>query len=96
MIKNSEKLQAFEAARIRAEKVDVEKNLRILDALYEEAVMLGALPPKDPLEGIEVKIRIAYAVNGIKISPQEIANILDRYRGTAKNQRPVRRRRSSS
>ncbi len=94
MIKNSKKLQAFEAARIRAGKVDVEQNLRILDALYEEAVMLGALPPKDPLEGIEVKIRIANAVNGVKSSPQEIANILDRYRRAARNQRPIRRRRS--
>jgi hypothetical protein len=68
MIKNSEKLQAFEAARISAEKVDVEQNLRILDALYEEALMLGALPPKDPLEGIEVKIRIAKAVNLVQRS----------------------------
>jgi hypothetical protein len=65
MIKNVQKLQAFEAARTRAEKLDVEQNLRILDALYEEAVMLGALPPKDPLEGIEVKIRIAKAVNRV-------------------------------
>jgi hypothetical protein len=66
MIKNVQKLQAFEAARTRAEKVDVEQNLRILDALYEEAVLLGALPPKDPLEGIEVKIRIAKAVNRVQ------------------------------
>ena len=66
MIKNVQKLQAFEAARTRAEKVDVEQNLRILDALYEEAIMLGALPPKDPLEGIEVKIRIAKAVNRVQ------------------------------
>ena len=68
MVKNAKKLQAFEAARIRAEKVDVEQNLRILDALYEEAVMLGALPPKDPLEGIEIKIRIAKAVNRVQRS----------------------------
>jgi hypothetical protein len=68
MVKNSQKLQAFEAARTRAEKVDVEQNLRILDALYEEALMLGALPPKDPLEGIEVKIRIAKAVNNVQRS----------------------------
>ncbi|OGD11478.1 MAG: hypothetical protein A2W20_09385 [Candidatus Aminicenantes bacterium RBG_16_66_30] len=68
MVKNAKKLQAFEAARIRAEKVDVEQNLKILDALYEEAVMLGALPPKDPLEGIEVKIRIARAVNRVQRS----------------------------
>jgi hypothetical protein len=66
MIKNIEELQAFEAARTRAEKVDVEQNLRILDALYEEALMLGAFPPKDPLEGIEVKIRIAKAVNDVQ------------------------------
>lgn len=66
MVKNAQKLQAFEAVRTRAEKVDVEQNLRILDALYEEAVMLGAMPPKDPLEGIEVKIRIAKAVNRVQ------------------------------
>jgi len=68
MVKNTLKLQAFEAARIRAEKVDVEQNLRILDALYEEALMLGALPPKDPLDGIEVKIRVAKAVNNVQRS----------------------------
>ncbi len=66
--KNAKKLRAFEATRARAEKVDVERNYRILDALYEEAVMLGALPPKDPLEGIEVKIRIARAVNRVQRS----------------------------
>ena len=70
MVKNAKKLQAFEASRTRAEKVDVEQNLQILDALYEEAVMLGALPPKDPLEGIEVKIRIAKAVNSVQRSDQ--------------------------
>jgi hypothetical protein len=68
MVKYCEKLQAFEAARIRAEKVDVEQNLRILDALYEEALMLGAMPPKDPLEGIEVKIRVAKTVNNVQRS----------------------------
>jgi hypothetical protein len=68
MVKNILKLQAFEAERIRSEKVDVEQNLRILDALYEEALMLGALPLKDPLEGIEVKIRVAKAVNNVQRS----------------------------
>jgi hypothetical protein len=68
MVKNTLKLQAFEAERIRSEKVDVEQNLRILDALYEEALMLGALPLKDPLEGIEEKARLAWALNGIKRS----------------------------
>ena len=94
MIKNTKKLQAFEAARIRAEKVDVEQNLRILDALFEEARMLGVLPPKDPLEGIDVKIRMAHVFNGIKCTPQEAARKLAKLGGTAKKLRPIRRRRS--
>lgn len=65
MVKNPKRLQAFEAERIKAEKVDIDRNFRILAALYEEARMLGALPPKDPLEGIEVKIRIARTVNSV-------------------------------
>jgi hypothetical protein len=68
MVKNSEKLRAFEVERIRTEKVDVERNFRIVDALYDEARMLGMLPPKDPLEGIENKARLAWAINGIKRS----------------------------
>jgi hypothetical protein len=66
MVKNSKKLRAFEAARTRAEHLDLDEKYRILDALYEEARMLGVLPPKDPLEGIEDKIRLARALNGIK------------------------------
>jgi len=61
-------LQAFESERIRSDKMDLDQKFRILDALYEEAVMLGVLPPKDPLEGIEVKIRIAKAVNSVQRS----------------------------
>jgi hypothetical protein len=37
-----------------------------MSALYKEAVALGVFPPKDPLEGIEVKIKIAKVVNGLK------------------------------
>jgi hypothetical protein len=66
MVKNPKKLQAFEAERIRAEKVDIEQNFRIVDALYEEARLLGVLPSKDPLEGIEVKVRIARVVNSVQ------------------------------
>jgi hypothetical protein len=96
MVKNTKKLQAFEADRIRAEKVDVEQNLRILDALYEEALMLGALPPRDPLEGIEVKIRMAHVLNGIRCTPREVARKLAKLGGTAKKLRPIPRRRSRS
>ncbi len=66
--KRSAALRAFESERIRSDKMDLDQKYRILDALYEEAVMLGVLPRKDPLEGIEVKIRIAKAVNSVQRS----------------------------
>ena len=68
MVKNPVKLRAFEVERMKAEPVDIEKNFRILDALYEEARSLGIFPLKDPLEGIEEKARLAWAINGIKRS----------------------------
>ena len=37
----------------------------IVDALYKEAVALGALPLKDPLEGIDIAIKIAWVVNNV-------------------------------
>jgi hypothetical protein len=68
MIKNPQKLRAFEAELVKAEKIDIDRNFRLLDALYEEALALGVFPPKDALEGIEVDIRIARAVNRVQRS----------------------------
>lgn len=63
-MKNAE-FARFKDDLIRREKVDVLRNFRILEALYEEAVALGIFPLKDPLEGIEVDIRIAKVVNSV-------------------------------
>lgn len=51
--------QEFEDALLAAEKPDYFKNLQYFEALYQEAVALGVLPPADPLEDIEVDIRLA-------------------------------------
>ncbi len=48
--------------------------MRIAEALYEEARALGVLPLKDPLDGIEVKFRLANALNSIKEAPQTQAD----------------------
>lgn len=56
-------LRTLEDELIRAERADLEQNFKILDALYEEARTLGIFPLKDPLEDIEVEIRIAKAIN---------------------------------
>ena len=65
MIKRVRELEAFERELIAGERVDVERNFRLVEAMYDEAVALGALPPKDPLEGIEVDIRVARVVNAV-------------------------------
>jgi hypothetical protein len=70
MIKNTIMLEAFERELIKKEQVDVLRNFRIVDAMYEEAVALGALPLKDPLEGLEVDVRIAKAVNHVSTTPR--------------------------
>ncbi|MCK4418750.1 hypothetical protein KAV79_02985 [Candidatus Aerophobetes bacterium] len=68
MIKNPEILEQFEKQRIREEKLSFEEALKIFEAMWKEGVNLGVLPPKDPLEGIEVDIKIARIINCLKKS----------------------------
>lgn len=63
MIRNRAVLEEFESCLIRRHPPDFHANLRIVDALCDEARLLGALPPKDPLEEIEVDVNVARAIN---------------------------------
>lgn len=65
MIKDKKFLQEFEKEIIRSKKADIANNIRIVEALYKEAVSLGVFPLKDPLEGIEVDIKIAKVINSV-------------------------------
>lgn len=65
MIKDVAFWEAWEREYIAKEPVDFARNLRLLDAMYEHARLLGAFPPADPLEGIEVKIRVARILNHV-------------------------------
>ena len=38
-------------------------NLRLLDAMFEEAKALGVFPLLDPLQDLDVKIYLAKAIN---------------------------------
>lgn len=58
-------LQKFEFDFLRKEKAGISRNFRILEALYKEAVTLGIIPLKNPLDGIEVDLRIARVVNRV-------------------------------
>lgn len=49
----------FERAQAVAEVPDYHRNLKVFEALYQEAQVLGVFPEADPLAGIEVDIRVA-------------------------------------
>lgn len=54
---------AFEKEQMRQEPPDYFRNLRVFEALFQEALLLGALPLRDPLEGIDVDIRLAQVID---------------------------------
>ncbi len=59
MLTNRRMVQEFEDDLLRREPPDYFRNLRIVEALYAEARALGVLPLRDPLDGIDVDIRVA-------------------------------------
>jgi hypothetical protein len=67
MLKRTPLLDAFEKEQIRKEPPDYFRNLRVYEALYEEAKRLGILPLADPLEGIDVDIRLARALRALNV-----------------------------
>ena len=63
MIRNTKLVEKFERDQIRRRKPDYVENLRIFEGLFKQAMHLGIFPLKDPLEGIEVDINLARALN---------------------------------
>jgi len=73
MIKHPETLQEFQDDFIRRDgKLSFNSAIKLFASLWNEALHLGVLPPKDPMEGIEVDIRIAKTLNSClkKSSPR--------------------------
>jgi len=65
MIKNNKLLEQFERDLKKREKADYHQNLKIYEGMYKEAVYLNAIPLKDPLDGLEVDIKIARVINSV-------------------------------
>lgn len=63
MIKDKELWQAWEDEQIRAQPANFERNLAVVEAMYEHARALGAFSSDRELEGIETKIRLARVLN---------------------------------
>jgi len=66
MIKNKKILEKFEKDFVRKTKVDFEKNLKIFEELLNLAREINKLPSENLLEGIEIDIKYAKAINGVK------------------------------
>jgi hypothetical protein len=65
VIKNTEALAEFEREYLRSEGNDYFASLRLFEAMWEEGLFLEVLPSEDPLEGIEVDLRIARILNHV-------------------------------
>ena len=63
MIRDPEAWRRWEARWQRRTPADLKANLRVFRTLMEHAHALGAWPPENPLEGIEVDIQLAKVVN---------------------------------
>jgi hypothetical protein len=64
MIKDKEILKKFEDDFIRDKgEMPFSRAVKLFTEMWNEGVKLGILPPKDPLEGIEVDIRVAKILN---------------------------------
>ena len=65
MIKESGLLEEFNRDEIKRGKPDYLSALRLFEGMWREGMALGVLPLKDPLEGIDVDIRIAWMLNHV-------------------------------
>ena len=65
MVRNKLKLNEFYQKLIEEENISYKKALSIYEVLHKEAVSLGAINSDNILEGLEVDLRIAKAINGL-------------------------------
>ena len=65
MIKDIKTWENFEKELIRKSKPDYRENMRIFEAMYKHALFHKAIPLKNPLEGIEDKIKLAKIINSV-------------------------------
>ena len=65
MIQNRHKLDEFQRKLDAEESLSYGESLAIYEMLHKEAVSLGAINSENILEGLEVDLRIAKAINKV-------------------------------
>ena len=63
MIRDLESFTRWKTAWLCDHPLDLDARFLLLDAMLEHARALGVFPSPDPLEGIDVDIRLAKALN---------------------------------
>jgi hypothetical protein len=64
MIKNADIVRKFEDDFIRnAPALSLTDKFNLLDAMWQEGINLGVLPPEDQMEGLDADFRMAKALN---------------------------------
>lgn len=66
MIKNRQKLEAFERNLLKTEKLSYRQAMALYESLFQEAVTLGVINNDNILEGVENDIRVAGILNQLK------------------------------
>lgn len=70
MIKNAAVFENFERNFIRERgHLPFKQALKLYSDMWNEGLRLGVLPPKEPMEGIEVDIKIAKVLNSCLKKP---------------------------
>ena len=65
MVKNKARLNKFNQELIEKENISHKEALSIYEAMHNEALSLGVFSYDNILEGLEVDLRIAKAINGL-------------------------------
>jgi len=65
MIKNPKTLEKFEKKNIKETNLTFKEKLNIYENLWTEALLMKVLPSKNPLEGIEIDIKVARILNSL-------------------------------
>jgi hypothetical protein len=66
MVIRTPELEEFYRRLLVEEDLSYEQSLQIFESLYAEAVSLGAISDENILEGLEIDLRLAKALNGLK------------------------------
>jgi hypothetical protein len=65
MVRDSMRVEELEKSLIKGKRPNYEENLKIFEWMLEEAIFLKALPLDDPLDGIEIDLKVAKVVNSV-------------------------------